>query len=194
MRVRVGVRARVYVRPRPRAHKAAWRHVTWTWALFIVAACAAPHNARTQVGVTKFGEFEVEVVDPVADYLAQLKEVFDFALLKKFLSRKDFTMVFDAMHAVTGPYAKRILVEVGAWVGRRWWVCGWIGGVCGRGEAGWMEGLERGQGARAGSKGREQGQGEQVRTPESGCGAPHCRPSVSLWYTVKDGSGRRNRL
>ncbi|PNW82321.1 hypothetical protein CHLRE_06g278210v5 [Chlamydomonas reinhardtii] len=70
-----------------------------------------PDVDLSKVGVTKFGEFEVEVVDPVADYLAQLKEVFDFALLKKFLSRKDFTMVFDAMHAVTGPYAKRILVE-----------------------------------------------------------------------------------
>jgi phosphoglucomutase len=32
--------------------------------------------------VTKFGDFEVEVVDPVADYLATLKEVFDFPALK----------------------------------------------------------------------------------------------------------------
>ena len=39
-------------------------------------------------------------------------QVFDFGMLKKFLSRKDFTFVFDAMHAVTGPYAKRILVQV----------------------------------------------------------------------------------
>jgi phosphoglucomutase len=30
-----------------------------------------------------------------------------------FLSRKDFRLVFDAMHAVTGPYAQRILVQVG---------------------------------------------------------------------------------
>jgi phosphoglucomutase len=67
----------------------------------------------TKVGVTKFGDFEVEVVDPVEDYLATLKEVFDFGLLKTFLARKDFSLVFDAMHAVTGPYAKRILVEVG---------------------------------------------------------------------------------
>lgn len=67
------------------------------------------------MGVTKFGDFEVEVVDPVEDYLATLKEVFDFPLLKSFLARKDFSLVFDAMHAVTGPYAKRILVqELGA--------------------------------------------------------------------------------
>jgi len=40
-------------------------------------------------------------------------QVFDFGALKQFLSRKDFKMVFDAMHAVTGPYAQRILVQVG---------------------------------------------------------------------------------
>lgn len=55
-----------------------------------------------QVGVTKFDGFEVEVVDPVSDYLATLKEVFDFGMLKAFVSRPDFSMVFDAMHAVTG--------------------------------------------------------------------------------------------
>ncbi|KXZ45851.1 hypothetical protein GPECTOR_50g645 [Gonium pectorale] len=70
-----------------------------------------PDVDLSKVGVTKFGEFEVEVVDPVEDYLATLKEVFDFPLLKSFLARKDFSLVFDAMHAVTGPYAKRILVE-----------------------------------------------------------------------------------
>lgn len=55
-----------------------------------------------QVGVSKFGDFEVEVVDPIADYLATLKEVFDFDMLKKFATREDFSMVFDSMHAVTG--------------------------------------------------------------------------------------------
>jgi phosphoglucomutase len=55
-----------------------------------------------QVGVTTFGGFDVEVVDPIADYLATLKEVFDFGMLKAFVTRSDFSMVFDAMHAVTG--------------------------------------------------------------------------------------------
>jgi phosphoglucomutase len=35
------------------------------------------------VGITKFGSFEVEVIDPVADYKAALAEVFDFDMLKK---------------------------------------------------------------------------------------------------------------
>ena len=45
------------------------------------------------------------------DYLATLKEVFDFPALKKFLGRSDFKLVFDAMHAVTGAYAKPIFVD-----------------------------------------------------------------------------------
>ena len=52
-----------------------------------------------QVGVTTFGGFEVEVVDPIADYLATLKEVFDFGMLKAFVTRADFSMVFDAARA-----------------------------------------------------------------------------------------------
>lgn len=54
---------------------------------------------------------QVEVVDPVADYIATLREVFDFALLRDFLARPDFSLVFDAMHAVTGAYAGPILVD-----------------------------------------------------------------------------------
>ena len=74
-----------------------------------------PDVDLSKPGVTKFGAFEVEVVDPVADYLATLKEVFDFPALKAFVSRPDFSMTFDAMHAVTGPYAKAIFEgELGA--------------------------------------------------------------------------------
>jgi phosphoglucomutase len=66
-------------------------------------------------GVTKFGDFEVEVIDPVADYLKLLKRVFDFDLIKSLLTRPDFKMQFDAMHAITGAYAKPIFVdELGA--------------------------------------------------------------------------------
>ena len=58
---------------------------------------------------------QVEVVDSVADYMATLKEVFDFPMLKSFVSRPDFSMVFDALHAVTGAYAGPIFVdELGA--------------------------------------------------------------------------------
>ena len=68
--------------------------------------CSSAHaETRWRVGG------QVEVVDPVADYMATLREVFDFALLRDFLARPDFSLVFDAMHAVTGAYAGPILVD-----------------------------------------------------------------------------------
>ncbi|KAK9811703.1 hypothetical protein WJX72_008702 [[Myrmecia] bisecta] len=70
-----------------------------------------PDTDLNKLGSSKYGDFEVEVIDAVSDYLATLKEVFDFPALKKFLSRKDFSFAFDAMHAVTGAYAKPILVD-----------------------------------------------------------------------------------
>ncbi|PKI38354.1 hypothetical protein CRG98_041265, partial [Punica granatum] len=62
-------------------------------------------------GITKYGNFSVEVIDPVSDYLELMKSVFDFPLIKNLLSRPDFRFVFDAMHAVTGAYAKPIFVD-----------------------------------------------------------------------------------
>ena len=54
-------------------------------------------------------------MDSVEDYLATLKEVFDFPAIKALVSRPDFSIVFDAMNAVTGAYANPILVgELGA--------------------------------------------------------------------------------
>jgi len=53
----------------------------------------------------------VEVIDPVEDYLKTLSEVFDFGLLQDFLSRPDFSFVFDALHAVTGAYAGPLFVD-----------------------------------------------------------------------------------
>ncbi|XP_030533275.1 phosphoglucomutase, chloroplastic [Rhodamnia argentea] len=62
-------------------------------------------------GTTKFGNFIVEVVDPVSDYLELMENVFDFQLIKALLSRPNFRFIFDAMHAVTGAYAKPIFVD-----------------------------------------------------------------------------------
>ena len=53
----------------------------------------------------------MEVIDSVEDYLATLQEVFDFDLLKHFVSLSDFSMTFDALWAVTGAYAGPILVD-----------------------------------------------------------------------------------
>jgi phosphoglucomutase len=71
-----------------------------------------PDVDLSKTGVTTFGDFEVEVIDPVADYLELAREVFDFDLIKSLVTRSDFKMKFDAMHAITGAYAKPILVDV----------------------------------------------------------------------------------
>ena len=51
---------------------------------------------------------EIEVVDPVEDYAALMEELFDFDAIRRMISA-GFTLRFDAMHAVTGPYASEIL-------------------------------------------------------------------------------------
>lgn len=60
------------------------------------------------------GETEVEIIDPIVDYLAVMKELFNFEALRG-LFAGGFRLQFDAMHAVTGPYAKAIFEnELGA--------------------------------------------------------------------------------
>lgn len=60
------------------------------------------------LGMTRLGDMEVEIVDPVADYAALMESLFDFDAISA-LFADGFTMRFDAMHAVTGPYATDIL-------------------------------------------------------------------------------------
>ena len=60
------------------------------------------------IGTVKGGDMTVEVIDPVADYAELMEALFDFDALRK-LFKSGFRMRFDAMHAVTGPYAKEIL-------------------------------------------------------------------------------------
>lgn len=71
-----------------------------------------PETDLSKPGVSTHGDFEVEVVSVTDDYFATLREVFDFDLLKSFLSRKDFSFKFDAMHAVTGAYAGPLCVDI----------------------------------------------------------------------------------
>lgn len=60
------------------------------------------------LGSYRVGRMTVEVIDPVADYAALMERLFDFAAIRRAVAG-GFTMAFDAMSAVTGPYAVEIL-------------------------------------------------------------------------------------
>ena len=62
-----------------------------------------------EIGETRIGDCTIEVVDPVADYAALMESFFDFDTIESFLTRSKFRICFDAMNAVSGPYAKDIL-------------------------------------------------------------------------------------
>ncbi len=61
-----------------------------------------------KLGTTSVEDMTVSVIDPVSDYQALMADLFDFAALKA-LFASGFRMQFDAMHAITGPYAHAIL-------------------------------------------------------------------------------------
>ena len=64
------------------------------------------------IGTLSLGETRVEIIDPVADYATLMEHLFDFRRIQKLFKAGHFSMRFDAMHAITGPYAKRILEEM----------------------------------------------------------------------------------
>ena len=57
------------------------------------------------------GSTLIEIIDPVSDYSAYMQKIFDFKAIQR-LFKKGFKITFDAMNAVTGPYAKHILEEL----------------------------------------------------------------------------------
>ena len=61
------------------------------------------------LGESNISDMVVSVIDPVADYAELLESLFDFERISGLLARPEFRMRFDAMHAVTGPYAHAIL-------------------------------------------------------------------------------------
>jgi phosphoglucomutase len=68
----------------------------------------APDIDLGKIGSYKSGDMTVEVIDPVADYADLMETLFDFDALRA-LFAGGFRMKFDAMNAITGPYAHAIL-------------------------------------------------------------------------------------
>jgi phosphoglucomutase len=72
------------------------------------SADTEPARRLESPGQWTLGALQVEVIDGVEGYAALMQQLFDFDAIAALL-RSDFPMAFDAMHAVTGPYASRIL-------------------------------------------------------------------------------------
>ncbi|WP_457797315.1 alpha-D-glucose phosphate-specific phosphoglucomutase [Methylocystis sp. S23] len=71
----------------------------------------APDVDIDAIGVSQIGAMCVEIVDSVANYAALMQTLFDFDRIRDAF-RAGFAIKFDAMSAVTGPYAKAILEDM----------------------------------------------------------------------------------
>lgn len=68
-----------------------------------------PDMDLDHLGVIQIEDRKVEIIDPVADYAELMERLFDFELVSQALKAGSITVCFDAMHAITGPYAREIL-------------------------------------------------------------------------------------
>ncbi len=64
------------------------------------------------IGAQQIETFKITIVDPVDDYANLMNQIFDFPLINKAIESGSITLCFDAMHAITGPYAKKIIEEM----------------------------------------------------------------------------------
>jgi phosphoglucomutase len=63
-----------------------------------------------RLGTVKVEGTEIEIIDPVTQYLSLMKTLFDFDAIRA-LFASGFRMRFDGLHAVTGPYAHVIFED-----------------------------------------------------------------------------------
>ena len=56
-------------------------------------------------------EVNVEVVSTASTHVALLESIFDFPAIQKLLDRPDFTMIYDSMHGVNGPYVREVFCK-----------------------------------------------------------------------------------
>ena len=85
-----------------------------TLAISEILTVETPDIDLGRIGPQRIGDLQVEVIDAVADYVALMKQLFDFDALRRQFAG-GFRLAFDAMHAVTGPYARAIFErELGA--------------------------------------------------------------------------------
>ena len=81
-----------------------------TRAITAYSIIAANDIDLQTIGTAQLGDMTVNVVDPVESYQELMQSLFDFDAISA-LFAGGFTMCFDAMHAVTGPYAHAIFED-----------------------------------------------------------------------------------
>ena len=64
-----------------------------------------------QPGEFYITQMKVKIIDGVEDYINLMQRIFDFDRIS-FLIKKDFPIAFDALNAVTGPYAKELFENI----------------------------------------------------------------------------------
>ena len=69
-----------------------------------------PEVDLSSIGTTTLDGYEVQVIDSVSDHADLMQSMFDFDAIKRWLAA-GHSIKFDAMHAVTGPYAKEVFVN-----------------------------------------------------------------------------------
>ena len=92
--------------PAPEAITQAMYDLTTTIDHYLMSDAADVDLGR--IGQQSLDGMAVEIVDPVTDYAALMETLFDFPAIRA-MFKSGFRMRFDAMHAVTGPYAHEIL-------------------------------------------------------------------------------------
>ncbi|MFA5984235.1 MAG: alpha-D-glucose phosphate-specific phosphoglucomutase [Methylococcaceae bacterium] len=65
-----------------------------------------------ELGTQQIENLKISIIDPVASYVRLMQSIFDFDLLKQSIRSGYITILFDAMHAITGPYAKKIFIDL----------------------------------------------------------------------------------
>lgn len=86
--------------------------VEWTAKITEYSMCnGVPDVDFSTPAKYSIGNRFIEVFDCVEDHLAVLKKCFDFAAIKKLIARPDFSLAYDSMCGVQGPYALKIIEE-----------------------------------------------------------------------------------
>jgi len=104
----------------PAAEKVTDKIYTYSKNIFRYLIAESDKIDLDVIGLQSIGKMQIDIIDSVEEYAELMESLFNFSKIKA-LFENNFKMVFDAMHAVTGPYAKEIFENrLGAPKGSMW--------------------------------------------------------------------------